>query len=90
MGFFCPQKKNLPERELHYLAKQREFDIIFLDPPYKLNLINDCLMKIVEYNLLSEDGIIVCEYETEEIENSNLILVKEKKYGSKNVKIYKL
>jgi len=67
-----------------------KFDIIFLDPPYKLNLINDCLMKIVEYNLLSEDGIIVCEYETEEIENSNLILVKEKKYGSKNVRIYKL
>ena len=67
-----------------------KFDIIFLDPPYKLNLINDCLNKIVEYNLLSENGIIVCEYETENIENNVLNLIKEKKYGSKKIKIYEL
>ena len=67
-----------------------KFDIIFLDPPYKLNLINDCLEKIVEYDLLNKDGIIVCEYETEEIENNNLKLIKDKKYGSKKIKIYEL
>ena len=67
-----------------------KFDIIFLDPPYKLNLINDCLDKIVKYNLLNEDGIIVCEYETEEIYNSSLKLVKDKKYGSKKIKIFEL
>lgn len=66
-----------------------KFDIIFLDPPYKLNLINDCLNKIVEYNLLNKNGIIVCEYENEDIYNLDLDLIKEKKYGSKNVKIYK-
>lgn len=67
-----------------------KFDIIFLDPPYKLNLINDCLNKIVEYNLLNEDGIIVCEYENEIIENNNLKLIKDKKYGSKKIKIFEL
>lgn len=67
-----------------------KFDIIFLDPPYKLNLINDCLDKIVKYNLLNKDGIIVCEYETEEIYNSSLKLVKYKKYGSKKIKIFEL
>ena len=67
-----------------------KFDIIFLDPPYKLNLINDCLNKIVKYNLLNENGIIVCEYETEEIENSNFKLIKDKKYGSKKIKIFEL
>ena len=67
-----------------------KFDIIFLDPPYKLNLINDCLNKIIEYNLLNKDGIIVCEYETEIIENSSLKLLKEKKYGSKKIKIFML
>ena len=66
-----------------------KFDIIFLDPPYKLNLINDCLNKIHEYDLLSEDGIIVCEYENENIETNKYDLFKEKKYGSKNIKIYK-
>ena len=67
-----------------------KFDIIFLDPPYKLNLINDCLEKIVEYNLLNENGIIVCEYETEIIENNTLKLIKDKKYGSKKIKIFEL
>ena len=67
-----------------------KFDIIFLDPPYKLNLINDCLNKIIEYNLLNKNGIIVCEYETEEINNDSLILIKDKKYGSKKIKIFTL
>ena len=67
-----------------------KFDIIFLDPPYKLNLINNCLNKIIEYDLLNKDGIIVCEYESEEIENNNLKILKDKKYGSKKIRIYKL
>ena len=67
-----------------------KFDIIFLDPPYKLNLINDCLDKIIKYNLLNKDGIIVCEYENEDIENDKLNLIKDRKYGSKNIKIFSL
>lgn len=66
-----------------------KFDIIFLDPPYKLNLISDCLKKIVDYNLLNDDGYIICEYETEEFNNESLELIKDKKYGSKKVRIYK-
>ena len=67
-----------------------KFDIIFLDPPYKLNLINSCLDKIIEYNLLNQGGIIVCEYEDEDIKNEKLTLLKDKKYGSKNIKIYEM
>lgn len=66
-----------------------KFDIIFLDPPYKLNLINDCLSKIYNYKLLSDNGIIVCEYENEIIDIDKFDLLKEKKYGNKSVKIYK-
>ena len=67
-----------------------KFDIIFLDPPYKLNLINDCLNKINEYNLLNKNGVIVCEYETKNIQNDTFKLIKEKKYGSKKIKIFEL
>jgi len=67
-----------------------KFDIIFLDPPYKMNLINECIEKIIKYNLLNKDGIIVCEYENEKINNDILAIVKEKKYGSKNICIYKM
>ena len=65
-----------------------KFDIIFLDPPYKFNLINDALDRIIKYDLLSDNGIVVCEYENEEI-STTLELIKYKKYGSKNIKIFK-
>ena len=70
-----------------FKEKNIKFDIIFLDPPYKYGLINPAIEKIVEYDLLSHDGIIVCEYEEEEI-YCDLEIIKEKKYGSKNIRIY--
>lgn len=66
----------------------KKFDIIFLDPPYKFNLISESLELIDKYDLLNDDGIIVCEYETEDIKTS-LKVIKEKKYGSKIIKILK-
>ena len=72
----------------YFKSKNIKFDIIFLDPPYKLNLIQDSLNKIINYNLLKDDGIIICEYENE-VFNINLNIIKEKKYGSKNIRIYK-
>ncbi len=72
-----------------YKNSNIKFDIIFLDPPYKLNLINDCLDKIYNYNLLNKDGIVVCEYENEDVMTINFDLYKSKKYGSKFVTIFK-
>lgn len=65
-----------------------KFDIIFLDPPYNDNLISPAIELILNNNLLNDDGIIVCEYEKENIVCS-LNLFKEKKYGQKNIKIFK-
>lgn len=69
--------------------KNNKFDIIFLDPPYKMNIINNCIDKIYKYGMLKEDGIIVCEYETEDIKEEYFDLSKVKKYGCKYVKILK-
>ena len=65
-----------------------KFDIIFLDPPYKLNLITPSIKKIIDNNLLNDNGLIICEYETEVIK-CDLNILKEKKYGSKKIIIYK-
>lgn len=76
-------------KALEEFKKQNiKFDIIFLDPPYKLNLIQISLNKIKEYNLLNKNGIIVCEYDNE-IFNIDYEIIKEKKYGNKNIRIYK-
>lgn len=66
-----------------------KFDLIFLDPPYKLNLINNCLELIKNNDLLTDNGIIVLEYEDEKIDSLDYIIYKQKKYGSKNVMILK-
>lgn len=65
-----------------------KFDIIFLDPPYNLNYINNVLKLIKEYDLLNDEGIIVCEYEKEQVDTNDFTLLKEKTYSSKTVKIY--
>lgn len=70
-----------------FYDEETKFDIIFLDPPYNDNLINDCLNHIKEYDLLNKNGIIVCEYEKEKLIDLYDIY-KEKKYGSKNIRIY--
>lgn len=65
-----------------------KFDLIILDPPYHRLFINKILNYIVDNNILNNNGIIVCEYEEEKVDNDRLKLLKEKKYGSKNVRVY--
>lgn len=64
------------------------FDLIFLDPPYKENLINDVLKFIYVNNLLKDNGLIICEYEGEIINFENYNLIKHKKYGTKHISIF--
>ena len=47
---------------LSYLSRCREkFGLIFLDPPYAENFLENALEKIVEFDILSSGGIIVAE-----------------------------
>ncbi len=40
---------------------REEFDLIFLDPPYETNLLEISLERIAEIDILSKNGIIICE-----------------------------
>lgn len=66
-----------------------KFDLIFLDPPYKDNLINLAINSINENNILNKDGYIACEFENESIDVMDYSVIKEKKYGSKKIIILK-
>ena len=72
-----------------FVKNDIKFDIIFLDPPYKLCLINDILVFISDNDLLNENGIVVCEYENELVHSDEFEELKTKKYGSKIVTVYK-
>ena len=78
-------------KALESFKNKNKFDLIFLDPPYNLECLDKSLDKIIEYNLLEEDGLVVCEYEFDKFKDNytNLELIKEKKYGYKNIKIYR-
>ena len=43
------------------------FDIIFLDPPFRLKVIDKLIIYIIENDLLSEGGYIVAEYPKEDV-----------------------
>lgn len=74
---------------LNSFVNKKKFDVIFLDPPYKLCLINSILDFIYKNDLLNKDGIVVCEYEVEKVLNDDLFELKTKKYGDKMVTYFK-
>ena len=70
------------------LKEVGKVDIIFLDPPYHENILNEAIKKIEELDILNENGLIIAEFE-EEKPICNYQLLKEKKYGDKYISIYK-
>lgn len=82
-------KKDYKDALNYFVSNKIKFDLIFLDPPYKLNLINDVLFYLYDNNLLNDDGLIICEFDNEKVNNEFFSLLKTKKYGNKYVYIYK-
>lgn len=67
--------------------KGEKFDIIFLDPPYDSNLLNESIEKIHALSLLSDGGVLVAESDRPDaVSNENFAVLKDKKYGRVFVK----
>lgn len=61
-------------------------DVVFLDPPYKTDLISKALNKIIDLKVLNEDAVIVAETDEpeaveEKIKNIGLEIYDIRKYG---------
>ena len=78
---------------IDYLNKcSKIFDIIFIDPPYESDLYEKSLKAIKENSILSEDGFIVLEYDTNTtppFELCGFEISKDKKYGRVKILIMK-
>ncbi len=78
---------------LDYLYKTTEqFDIIFLDPPYAMEEINNIVELIAKQKKLKEDGVIVCIYKknnTIMITNNGIIEYKQKVIGITKISFMK-
>ena len=65
--------------------------IVFLDPPYKAGLMEDCLARLADSSLLPEGGLVVAEHGREEIlpdQLSCLHRIRDRKYGKVRVSVY--
>jgi 16S rRNA (guanine966-N2)-methyltransferase len=67
------------------------FDIIFIDPPYKYEIIEELIYKIKKYNILNDNGLLILEFQNDNLldKYDDYILIKKKKYGDKFVYIFK-
>ena len=75
-------EKNVYE-SIEFLKKSVKFDIIFLDPPFRDNKINELLKKIKEENLLNKNGIIILHRHKKETDNfpNQFKIIEKKIYG---------
>lgn len=66
--------------------KNKQFDIIYLDPPYETDYIKKSLEKIIKLNIANEESQIIIETDDEkriekEIEKLDIEIVDKRKYG---------
>ncbi|MCC8122088.1 MAG: 16S rRNA (guanine(966)-N(2))-methyltransferase RsmD [Oscillospiraceae bacterium] len=60
---FTPVATVVREDALTFLRTCRQkFDVIFLDPPYSTDLLKNALKSIADIDIVSENGIIICEH----------------------------
>ena len=86
--FFCAECLNWVKAN----KAKNKYDLIFIDPPFNKNLINDLLFNILEKDLLSEGGRIYFEFEKKLnfVIPKSLSLKKKKSLGKKSYVLAKV
>lgn len=53
------------------IANKEQYDIIFIDPPYRMDCIPDVLSKLFDANAISNGAFVVCESGKEDVFGGN-------------------
>lgn len=76
---------NLDYFECLKKVKDKKFDIIYLDPPYKTDYTIKAIREIIKLNLFHDKSLIIAETDDQnvikEIEKENVQIVDKRKYG---------
>ena len=69
--------------KFEFKSLKLNYDLIFLDPPYKEKTLANILNKIILNNVLNNNGIIIIHRHKKEIDTypKNFHIIDEKKYG---------
>lgn len=69
--------------------KDKKFDLIYVDPPYKLDVYNEVIDFIYEYKMLKENAYLICEsLKDYEFEKRDLIY-KSSTYGISKISYFR-
>ena len=74
------------------INNKKKYDLIFLDPPYHLKLGEELVSTFIDNDIVSEDGIIVCETGLDENINDEINgfeKYKDKKYGQSKIIMFR-
>lgn len=75
----------------YFRRRTMQFDVIFLDPPYRLGLVEKTLKEISACGILSTDGLIIAEHDVRENapERAGVLSVtRQKRYGTTLLSFY--
>ena len=69
--------------------ENRQFDLIFADPPYEKYLPDQIAETVHQYNLLRQNGFLILEHKTgEQVKDDRFVLIKARKFGQTEVTFY--
>ena len=51
--------------------KHIKFDLVFIDPPFKLKVIDELISYLINNNMIADDGYIMAEYPMEDVVEKN-------------------
>ena len=83
--------KDYKEALLYFKDHNIKFNIILVDAPYKMEVMEEIINLVNKYDLLEESGLLVLEFSFDKLHDNynNLKLIKTKKYNDKFVYIYR-
>lgn len=67
--------------------RQKQYDLIFLDPPFGGQILKDALSIIERFDILSKNGIIICESAAEDTVETGLKQGRTYRYGTIKITI---
>jgi len=70
--------------------KGQKFDMIFADPPYKLETIEDIPNAIFDNELLADNGLAILEHSEKYDFSKHKYFLEHREYGSVNFSIFKI
>ena len=82
--------KDYKEALIYFKNNNIKFNIVLVDAPYKMEVMEEIIKIINKYDLLYDNGILVLEYSSDKLLDNydNLGLYRSKRYGDKYVTIY--